>query len=512
MADFDVNSLLQNPMLLAGLGLLGSKGNNVAGNIAQGIQSAQQQQLGPVTLALKKLELQRAQNAMNFNPADYLQTDQSGPNGLLSGSSASLQSQATQPNAMPSALAGPIGGGVGMPVAQTPSQGQVNFAPGAPIAGPNSSIDLPGMVAAGLKAGFNPQDMGMIAQSMNPMYYAKLQAMTKMYQPVKLGPAENLVIPAMAGGGDNGQVGGAGGAGNGVIATNNNPPPSSELGQLNALTAARDKYPVGSPQYKILDAAINQKSGAASQDFREQSLNMMKYRTFGDPEGNAEIAKSIANYRVAPLSGYALRTPQGQAVMAEVMRQNPDYNAQNYQSSQKAYSAFTSGTQGNVVRSMNVGIDHLATLNQLVSDLNNGDLQAVNRLANVYKAQTGQTGPTNFEAAKKIVGDEIAKAIVGSTNAAQDRQAMQEALAATNSPQQLQGVIQTFTKLMAGQLGGLKRQYSTSTMRDDFEKFLSPNAKSALEGGAFRVPIRTGLVNGKRVAQYQDGSIEFMDK
>ena len=490
-----LQNLSTNPMFLAGVGILGDRGNNVGGNIARGFQTANEQQLAPVTLALKRLELQRAQRAANFNPADYMQTDQSDYNGLLNGSSQAQQGQAISPGAAaPAALGGPMGQ-IPQISTQTPTQGQVNFAPGQPTGTPQ--LDLPALVSGGIKAGLPAQDIQAIGMAMDPERYARMQAAAKALEPYTLAPGAIRGNPLV-----------------GVAPTaNTNAPPESKLGQINALTAARDKAAAAGDTATAaqLDAAINQVSGKASQDFRAQALKFTQERTEGDPEANLAAAKAIASYQQAPLSAYSLKTPVGASIMKQVMQLNPQYNAQNYASSQKAYNAFSSGTQSNTVRSMNVGIEHLQTLMPLIDALQNGNVQAVNQISNAYKAQFGGTAPTNFEAAKAIVSDEVVKAIVGSQNALGDRDELKRQLANAKTPEQLKGVVSTWVNLMGGQLKGLKQQYTSGTMRNDFdEKWLTPNARAALEGTAPRIPVRSGMFNGKKVIQYSDGTTEYV--
>lgn len=492
MADFDVNSLLQNPLLLAGVNILGDKGNNVAQNMSAGFSAAQQQQLAPITLALKKMELERAKNAQSFNPADYLQLDQSEPNGLLTGSTSSLTQQATQPGAAPAALAGPIGQ-LPQQAQQMPSQGQVQFQPGSqPVQGTGQTLNLPAMIGAGMKAGYPIQDIQAAAMAMDPVGYAKLQAMTKSMTPYNLGPGEQHYDPV-----------------SGQTTTNSMAPPSSKAGQIAQLTNLRDQFPKDSEQYKQYDSALREVTGQAQQGRFDTTQQRLNYALFGDPEAVESTAQAVAGYRQAPPSSYSMKSPQAQAIMKRVREINPDYDQTKYNTAQKTYNSFTTGTQGNIVRSMNVGIEHLQTLNGLVDALDNNDLQAVNRIGNIFKAQTGQTAPTNFNAAKTIVADEITKAIVGSQNALGDREQLQKSLDAANSPQQLKQVISTWTKLMGGQLKGLEQQYKSGAMRDDFGNFLTPNAKLAIEGGQMKVPVRSGMQNGRRVIQYNDGSIEF---
>jgi len=133
------------------------------------------------------------------------------------------------------------------------------------------------------------------------------------------------------------------------------------------------------------------------------------------------------------------------------------------------------------VRSFNVATQHLDTLGKAADALKNGDIPAFNMVANAYEKQTGQKAPTDFNAVKRIVGDEIVKAIVGGQNALADRQDAADAVAAANSPEQLFGVIKQYKELMGGQLAGLEKQYESSTKKKDFrERFLTPEAKKEI--------------------------------
>jgi hypothetical protein len=157
--------------------------------------------------------------------------------------------------------------------------------------------------------------------------------------------------------------------------------------------------------------------------------------------------------------------------------------AQDYQSEGSALTKFTSGPQGNAIRSFNVVVDHLGVLGEAVDALKNGNIQLFNRAAQAYAQQTGSSAPTDFNATKEIVGDEIVKAVVGSgSGALGDRDAIKATVALANSPQQLYGVINKYRELANGQLKGLGKQYSEATGRDDFDRFLAPGTKAFFEG------------------------------
>lgn len=228
--------------------------------------------------------------------------------------------------------------------------------------------------------------------------------------------------------------------------------PQSSLGKLNSdLTAGR----ITQQQY---DQGVVSALGGAT------------------PQAIKATASLIANYHMAPLSTFAMSRPIGTQIMAEVKKLNPSYDAKLYAGGQHAITQFFGGKKGDTVRSFNVAINHLDTLSQLSSALGNGNLQAVNRIAQRAAQEMGGSAPTNFNAAKQLVSDEIVKAIVGSGGGVQDREEAAHAVSSAQSPQQLKGVIDTYQKLLAGQIEGFQRQYRASTGRDDFQKrFLSPN-------------------------------------
>lgn len=206
----------------------------------------------------------------------------------------------------------------------------------------------------------------------------------------------------------------------------------------------------------------------------------------GGATGTAgSVAQMIANYKMAPLSGFTMKTPWGQQVMAQVSTINPSYNAGKFGEVQKALKDFGTGAQGNLMRSANVAISHLGTLRDLAGALQNGDVQTANKISQAFSQEFGQSPPTNFDAAKKIVGDEIVKFVTGggkASGALADRQEVDRTLSRVNSWEQLSGVIdKSYIPLMAGQLKGLKGQYKSSTGLDDFDDMLAPETKSVLE-------------------------------
>ena len=194
-----------------------------------------------------------------------------------------------------------------------------------------------------------------------------------------------------------------------------------------------------------------------------------------DPRYAADI-KAIANYQMSP-SQFSVRNNRRERAMGDVMLYDPTYDQRRYNSTNQAITAFAKGKQGDAVRSFSVAIEHLGTAEELGKALQNGDIQLLNRVRNTFKAQFGYDAPANFDTAKQIVSDEIAKAVIGGQNAEQDRRGLQENLKNSSSPTQLAGVIHTFKELMGGQIIGYKHQYETSTGLHNFEDMLTPRAR-----------------------------------
>lgn len=190
-----------------------------------------------------------------------------------------------------------------------------------------------------------------------------------------------------------------------------------------------------------------------------------------------KLARGIANYSIKP-SSYMLRSPAGQIIMGKVMQYNPNYDQKQYEVAQDTLKDFSTGTQGLAVKSFNVALQHLDVLDKLSQGLKNHDTRSMNSLVNMAKKQFGKSAPTAFDAAKQLVADEIQKAVAGVPGGESERSQLMDNISSASSPEQLQGVINTFEKLMVGQLSGLQREYEAGTQRNDFSsRYLMPASR-----------------------------------
>jgi hypothetical protein len=215
-----------------------------------------------------------------------------------------------------------------------------------------------------------------------------------------------------------------------------------------------------------------------------------------------DLVKGIAEGRINPNS-LSIRGGHRERILGHVTRYDPGYNQQRYGLTEKAVNAFNVGRQSNNVRSFNVALEHLDTLQDLGDALNNRNLQAFNKAANFWKTQTGQEAPSNFEGAKQLVAAEIVKAITATGGGVTDREEAQKTVSAASSPQQLAGIINTYKSLFVGQLHGLEEQYVAATGRSDFkDKYLT--AKARKEFARFNAPPADPRGTYGQPSPYQD--------
>src|SRR5579863_5998749 len=155
-----------------------------------------------------------------------------------------------------------------------------------------------------------------------------------------------------------------------------------------------------------------------------KGLSPYEAGTYVNPGTSSSIAQQIASYKMAPLTGQALRTAQGQDTMRQVMAIDPGYDATRFAVKSQARTAFATGQQGNTVRSLSVATDHLDQLAAAARELQNTGIPGANSVANFFGKQIGNPAVTNFDSMKEIVSDEVVKAVVGTSGAAGDREAI----------------------------------------------------------------------------------------
>src|SRR6185312_6882513 len=184
------------------------------------------------------------------------------------------------------------------------------------------------------------------------------------------------------------------------------------------------------------------------------------------------------------------RTPMSvkQALLAEVKGIKPDFNSGDFTVEQKVKEAFTSGTYSQQLNAINTAREHMQTFKALASALQNGDTQGINRLSNAWKTQFGSDAPTNFALARDAFSGEVGKALAGAGVTQGDRNKVEEAINAAESPKQLLGAANTADALLAGKQNALQQTFQQGTKA-------KPNFGKQNSGGSITVTDPRGVVH-----------------
>jgi len=127
----------------------------------------------------------------------------------------------------------------------------------------------------------------------------------------------------------------------------------------------------------------------------------------------------------------------------------------------KQQEAFTSGNYSQQLNYINTAREHLKTFNSLADALNNGNVQALNKLGNTFGVQFGSDKATNFNIVKQAFASEVGKAFAGANVGEGDRQEIGKQISAASSPAQLRGVAATADILLADKQKALKDTYES---------------------------------------------------
>ena len=182
------------------------------------------------------------------------------------------------------------------------------------------------------------------------------------------------------------------------------------------------------------------------------------------PESIEVRAQRIANYE-APMPSDSIqgRQPGWDEVAMRAKAINPDLDLGMQKNVVKMRSDLVGGKAGQTLSSFTTAEHHLKYLDELVKNLpSNSDVQAQNSIAANLAKRFGYTNVTDFEAARKVVGDEVAKAIVGGTSGSlADREEIAKTFSTANTKKQLKSAIKTYKNLIGGKIEGIESQYST---------------------------------------------------
>lgn len=232
-----------------------------------------------------------------------------------------------------------------------------------------------------------------------------------------------------------------------------------------------------SPDTVATQAGENSRAAAD----RQTRLTIAGMNPDGSVSPNIEAeAQMIAAGKAPPPTGMAATRPAAAALMARVSQINPDYDATTYGAKAAAAKGFTSGQQGNALRSISTANEHLGQLDALGDALNNGNIPAINAIGNAYGVQTGAAPAQVFNAVKNVVAQEVVKAIVAGGGSAGERDEAAKAFNSASSPAQLKQTIAAYRTIMGAQKANLLEQRRAAGLPDStLPKYGASGAPSA---------------------------------
>lgn len=202
-------------------------------------------------------------------------------------------------------------------------------------------------------------------------------------------------------------------------------------------------------------------------------------------EGKGEIsplAQSIAEYRVPPPSPRSMSAGAGKALMEQVMRANPDFDAGQFPARSKMRIQFTSGPQSQTINSLNTAIGHLDQFTNVVKALDNGNFQPGNQAYNWLKSTFGDSAPTNFAGIRDIMAGELASAFKKSGATDEEISSVKSSIAAKNSTNQLLDYVQTIAlPALGSKVVNFDQQYRQVMGPKDPFKILLPESEDILK-------------------------------
>lgn len=259
-----------------------------------------------------------------------------------------------------------------------------------------------------------------------------------------------------------------------------------QLGMMKPMVIDKDGY--GQPVYGRMDAKGNiftmdgNPYTAQQKAKAEENANLKGDQYIETLPKNLQPQVRQAGQYMASIPSSNARSPEARQLRDAIFQAFPDIDERMYGAQSAAVRKFWSGPDASNIRSFNVSISHLDTLQNAANALQSGDIQLFNKLKNAYREATGSNLPTDFNAVRNIVSDEIVKAVVGAKGALGDREETKHSIDAAFSQGQFDSVINRYKELMAGQLRGYRQQFTGTTglQPEVFDRFLMPETKQQL--------------------------------
>jgi hypothetical protein len=334
---------------------------------------------------------------------------------------------------------------------------------------PGTSIQR-GMHVAGLQNQIKEDEASRAAQSAQAVENARipyLQAQTEAANLVEISPeqAEEIGIPSLAGqkvtqGALQHLMTTAKTANSREAVANISAQSRQDIANANNLT--KEKVASLKPEQRD-DRAIRIMEKPADQRTQEENAYLGAYSQWVQQtkvEPGIARAQAFGMFRPVQVTG-----PNGDVhyeFSGNAIRSGASTpNSMSFRTAMGVARYMTSGKGGGTLTAYRTAYDHLDLLRQAANALNNGDVQTLNRMSNAFKEKFGHAAPTNFEAVKTMLAGEIANVAKATGATDQEIAAARDELQRAQSPEQINGVIETNQDLMDQKAVEMYQQYQS---------------------------------------------------
>lgn len=243
--------------------------------------------------------------------------------------------------------------------------------------------------------------------------------------------------------------------------------------QLNPEETSQMMQYIKSASASPEDEALKQATLATKQ--QTLAMNQSAMQNITTPEDYQNIAQMVVDKRLAPSQFNELRTTGMMGgkmfvpsqVLKDVLKIDPKFSWMRADAEYKAMAStetkFASGTESNLVRSNNVALEHLGLLDEARKALANGNVTALNTVANALGQATGKSAKTVFDEIGRYVSQEVSKAYISSGGGETERLANASNFSSSYSDTQLKDNIGATVGLLASQQRGMAAQYQRGT-------------------------------------------------
>ncbi len=145
--------------------------------------------------------------------------------------------------------------------------------------------------------------------------------------------------------------------------------------------------------------------------------------------------------------------------LSDVNAKYPEYKQSTYGVEKAVETKYTSGNVADQLLAIGTAREHMKTFKNLADALDNGDVQALNKIGNEFGVQFGSDKATNFRLAAQAFGGEVGKAFDGAGVVAGERAEIKQNYEDKLSRGQFRGAIRTVDELLAGKQKAAKDAY-----------------------------------------------------